>query len=33
MSYRACADFPSGVARHRRAARNGIVRCCVLRTP
>jgi len=28
----ACADFPTGVARRPRAARNGIVCCCVLRT-
>jgi len=25
-------DFSTGVARHLRAARNGIVCCCVLRT-
>jgi len=31
MNWTACADFPTGVARHPRAARNGIVCCCVLR--
>ena len=31
-NWTACAVFFTGVARHPRAARNGIVCCCVLRT-
>ena len=28
----ACADFPTGIARHPGRTRNGIVCCCLLRT-